>query len=187
MGRIIVNSQKYLQACKHIAEGDSVLVACTAVGVSDKSFYAALVRDDIPNLNEEYSRARKARANARFEEIDEIKRRTMLRKDHPEYLDPQAANVVINAIKWQAGKENQGLFGDHVTHEIKDSKPQLSREEILLQLRESGLRVSDVFQTLTKGAESAGETIELAALPEPVDLGSNEGESDDDLSGLDSQ
>ncbi len=182
MGRIIVNSEKYLQACKHIAEGDSVLVACTTVGVSDKSFYAALVRDDIPNLNEEYSRARKARANARFEEIDEIKRRTMLRKDHLEYLDPQAANVVINAIKWRAGKENHGLFGDHVTHEIKDQRPQLTREEQLAQLQQSGLRIADVFATLTKSAEPAGgQVIEIGGAHEPKTE-----EAEEDLSGLDS-
>lgn len=66
-------------------------------------------------------------------------------------------------------------YGDKV--EIKDTtpKPQLSREEVLAQLASSGLRVSDVFASLTKRAEPAGEALEIG--------GGNP--ADDDLSGLD--
>ena len=88
------------------------------------------------------------------EKIDEILRRTMLPRDDPEYLEPNAARVVIDAIKWQAGKENQGRYGDRIIVEDDQPKKILSREETLKQVAASGLSLGDVFGVLAKPTDA---------------------------------
>lgn len=57
-----------------------------------------------------YARAREARADARFERIDKV-----VDDMRTGVIDPQQARVEIDAIKWQAGKENSRRYGDAVT------------------------------------------------------------------------
>lgn len=60
-----------------------------------------------PDFLEKYTRARQFRAYSRAESIDQIAddvRRGI--------LDAQQARVLIDAIKWQSGKENPKVFGD---------------------------------------------------------------------------
>jgi hypothetical protein len=72
-------------------------------------------------------------------------------------------------------------YGDKVEFKDTTPKPQLTREEQLAQLRDSGLRIADVFASLTKkAAPTAGELIEIGDGAEP----GNQGE-EEDLSGLD--
>ena len=55
----------------------------------------------------QYARAREARADARSDYIDEIADEVKSGK-----LDANAARVIIDAEKWQAGKENSKRYGD---------------------------------------------------------------------------
>ncbi|RRU17834.1 hypothetical protein EGJ34_06760 [Stenotrophomonas sp. 278] len=52
-------------------------------------------------------RARASRADARFERLDEIMEEVRTGK-----LDPSAARVMMDAIKWQSGKENAKRYGE---------------------------------------------------------------------------
>lgn len=76
---------------------------------------------------------------------------------------------------------NPKKYGDHIAIETTEAKPQRTREEILLELRESGLRVSDVFQSLTQKAEPAGEVLEIGDVQDAQVV-----DDSDDLSGLES-
>lgn len=58
----------------------------------------------------QYARAREARADARFESID-----TVIDDMRAGKIDAQQARVQIDAIKWQAGKENGRRYGDAMT------------------------------------------------------------------------
>lgn len=64
-----------------------------------------------PEFAERYARARTGRAYRRSEEIDEIVSQVRAGE-----IDPNAARVAIDAIKWQSGKENSRVFGDKVQH-----------------------------------------------------------------------
>jgi hypothetical protein len=65
---------------------------------------------DDAEFSDQYARARERRADARAERIDDlcddVKAGT---------LKPDAARVIIDAEKWQAGKENSKRYGDKLT------------------------------------------------------------------------
>jgi hypothetical protein len=61
-----------------------------------------------------YARAREHRADARADRIDEI-----CDELHRGKLDPNAARVLIDAEKWQAGKEMPKRYGDRVEVDAK--------------------------------------------------------------------
>jgi len=56
-----------------------------------------------------YTRARATRAFARADQIDDV-----IEGVRSGDIKPDAARVEIDALKWQAGKENAPLFGDRL-------------------------------------------------------------------------
>jgi len=164
----------FVEVCTLVAQGDSVTNACKVVGVARRTFFAALAKaEEGAPLHLYYARARKARAESRSDEIDEIIRRTLLPRTDPNFVEANAARVAIDALRWQAGKENNSRYGDKIQVEDATPKPALTREETLTQLQNSGLQLPDIFAALTTRAAP----VDVEALPVP--------ESDDDLSGLD--
>lgn len=71
-----------------------------------------------PEFKKNYIEARKIRALYRAEEIDDIKE-----KMENGLMDVNIARVWIDATKWQAGKENNGLFGDKLELSGDPEKP----------------------------------------------------------------
>jgi hypothetical protein len=57
----------------------------------------------------QYARAREHRADARADRIDDI-----CEQLHAGKLDPNTARVLIDAEKWQAGREKPAVYGDRV-------------------------------------------------------------------------
>ena len=62
-----------------------------------------------PEFLQEYARAREHRADARSDRIDGI-----CEELHAGKLDPNTARVLIDAEKWQAGREKPAVYGDRV-------------------------------------------------------------------------
>jgi hypothetical protein len=62
-----------------------------------------------PEFFEEYARARAIRAFRRETDMDEI-----TEKVADQRLEPDQARVMIDAIKWQTGRENARVFGTKV-------------------------------------------------------------------------
>lgn len=62
-----------------------------------------------PEFSERYARARELRADSRSDRIDDICEKVVSGE-----LDPAAARVVIDAEKWQAGKERPARYGDRI-------------------------------------------------------------------------
>lgn len=54
-------------------------------------------------------RAREARADARFEQVDEI-----MRKLEGGEIDHNQARVMLDGVKWQTGKEAPKRYGDRL-------------------------------------------------------------------------
>lgn len=61
-----------------------------------------------------YARAKEIRAHRRAEQVDAIMDDLKAGK-----VDHQQARVMLDAIKWQTGKEAPKVFGDKVQHEGK--------------------------------------------------------------------
>ena len=64
-------------------------------------------------FDDEYARAREERADSRFDEISGIKKQ-MLDGD----IKSDVARVAIDALKWQAGKEQPKKYGDRITQDL---------------------------------------------------------------------
>ena len=147
-----------------LAEGVGVNQGCKEVGILPRTFFKILARS--PEGSDRqiyYARARAARADARSSELDDFVRRTCLRKDDPEWLDPNAARVAIWATQWQMGKENQRRFGEKVTIET-NNKPAASREDHLKIVQESGIDIAAILEcyaTPTKEIAQGDEVTEV--------------------------
>ena len=94
-------------------------------------------------FRQQYARAREARADARFESIDDIVARMLAGK-----INDRQARVAIDALKWQAGKENAKRFGDSVTVKGDKDNPLQVRstkdmsDEELAAIAAGGLRAA---------------------------------------------
>ena len=136
----------FLAVCEHIAQGDSVTLACQTVGVARRSFFAALaVAPENDPLHHCYARARRARADSRADDLEELSRRVCLQKDDPDHLDPNAARVAMDSIKWLMGKENNSRYGDKVVLEAP-AKPAATREDHLRIVQESGIDLAAILE-----------------------------------------
>ena len=110
--------QIYAKICRGIAGGSSI-------GKMLRSDDSLPSRDTVFNwlyedkeFADQYARARSGRADARAERIDdlcdEVKAGT---------LDPQAARLIIDTEKWQAGKENAKRYGERRVVQGDDEAP----------------------------------------------------------------
>jgi len=94
--------------CKLITLGENLNRICRLPDYPDELTVKRWMQNDTILFNN-YSTARAARADARSDRIDEICRETRLGR-----LDPAAARVIIEAEKWQAGKEQPKRYGDRM-------------------------------------------------------------------------
>lgn len=109
--------------CRGIAAGMSVSKCCAFPGMPEKTtIFAWLMEDE--DFSNQYARARESRADARSDRIDEltdaVKAGTL---GHAE------ARVIIDAEKWQAGKENSKRYGDRINVDA-DVRMGLSDEQL---------------------------------------------------------
>lgn len=98
----------YDRVCRGIACGLSLRKICDQDGMPDKNSVRLWLIDDA-DFYAQYARAREARADARSDRIDEI-----AEKVEDGELDANSARVIIDAEKWQAGKENSKRYGDKI-------------------------------------------------------------------------
>ena len=137
--------------CMLIAQGHSVLSACQADGMPNESTVFRWLATDDPDgskgfesFRKDYMRARELRADARFERLDEI-----MAEVRAGELDPSAARVMMDAIKWQTGKENGKRYGDAMTlkgdkeNPVEIRNPRQLSDADLLAIAAGGLRGTD--------------------------------------------
>lgn len=99
--------------------------------------------DDV-EFSDQYARARERRADARSERIDDISAKVEAGE-----LGPNEARVIIDAEKWQAGKENAKRYGDKL---ILDG-------DMTMRLSDDQLerRLTQLLGKAGAGAASGGE------------------------------
>lgn len=83
----------------------SVAKACKEVGIAECTFYAWVAADE--ELAQEYARARKAISYRGESELENINAQVAQAQ-----LEPAAARVMADNIKWLMGKRNAPVYGD---------------------------------------------------------------------------
>ncbi len=98
--------------CDRVAEGANLDKLCELDDFPSKQTVFKWLRQNT-SFADEYARARSLRSDARSDRIDAICARVEAGD-----LDANAARVIIDAEKWQAGKENPKRYGDKVSNEV---------------------------------------------------------------------
>ena len=96
-----------------VARGKSVVSQLDRVGIGFQQFYEAIDKD--PSLGECYARARKHQAEAGQSKILDAAQK-LLDGD----LEPNAARVAIDALKWNAARMHPAIYGERVQHSNSD-------------------------------------------------------------------
>lgn len=107
---------------------------------------------DHPEFSERYACARELRADARADRIDEICEKLEKGK-----LEANTARVLIDAEKWQAGKERPGRYGDKLDVTQTTKVAPLTDEELAAQMRQSPAYRRAVERMLAKTGEAPSE------------------------------
>lgn len=86
-----------------------------------------------PSFCDNYARAKGDSADADADKVAEIAERVL-----DGGVDPQAARVAIDALKWMAGKKRPKKYGERITNINHDGDLEaLSKDELLRKLAES--------------------------------------------------
>ncbi len=96
------------EICMRIARADKSLISiCKELKISINIVYAWL--RTVQEARDCYARARHDQADSKYEQVSEI-----IEKIEKKILDPNAARVMIDAIKWQAAHLRPQVYGDRV-------------------------------------------------------------------------
>lgn len=98
------------EICEHLANGHSLRSWCAQDGKPNYSTIMDWLRRH-PDFTANYTRAREDAAHNDAEQIAEV--RQMVRDGE---LEPDAARVVIDSLKWTAGRRLPKVYGDRVQH-----------------------------------------------------------------------
>lgn len=91
--------------CEHIAQGRALASWCRENSVSYPTVMRWLADDEAFQAN--YARAREASADADADAMSDLRDRVLSGE-----IDPQAARVAMDALKWSSGKRNPKRYGD---------------------------------------------------------------------------
>ena len=119
--------------CERIALGEPLTTICKSIknakgqSLTVNSVYRWLdceKNEDYINFKKAYARARETQAHSIYSEIQDIERRMTLPRKikdargkeilNPDYIDPNAGRVLIDAKKWRAAKMRPKTYGDKV-------------------------------------------------------------------------
>ena len=101
--------------CEAIACGQSLLQTLRESGMPH---YATVMRwlEADESFRENYARAREAQGDADADQVGDIVAKVLSGE-----IDPQAARVAIDALKWSAGKRLPKKYGDKLGLDVQGS------------------------------------------------------------------
>ena len=111
--------------CAALSGGESLRSAAVSQGISCPTFL--LWCNDRPVLAEQYARATRARADLKFEELDDVSEEAA---NADSAVKIQGLRLKADNIKWQLARMNSRKYGDKIetTHEVGDSIRAVVRE-----------------------------------------------------------
>lgn len=143
--------------CRGVAAGLSIQKCCAQPNMPNKDTIFEWLMDD-ESFSDQYARARERRADARAERIDELA--DEVKSGTLGHLE---ARVIIDAEKWQAGKENSKRYGDKLdlTGDLSLKLPDEQVESRLAHL----LRKAGTLVALGGAGEAEGAPEVLRHVP----------------------
>lgn len=111
MPKLTYNKDKADKICALIADGVSLRSAAKQHDVGDTTFLSWC--DLIPELDEQYTRAREARGVYYGDRISEVVEKTITGE-----IDPAAARAAIDGLKWTAARMASKRLGDKIQAEV---------------------------------------------------------------------
>jgi hypothetical protein len=168
MGRASMYSDELGQRiCELVAQRVPVAEICAMEGMPSKDTLYRWKRENLA-FSDNYARAREERADARQDYIDELAAKVLSGA-----LDPAAARVLIDAEKWQMGKEKPKTYGERSFQDVNTTVVTINVafEDYIRSLNEGATVQKVIDGTL---ATEAGRVENLSAA---VRQGSVEGNS----------
>lgn len=104
--------QRFSRICAEIAMGESLVQACQRYGTTHPTFLEAVSKDE--SLADDYARAREARADLYFDQLDGIGD-AALRVEQPHQV--QALKLVADNVKWKLARMSPKKYGDKTVNE----------------------------------------------------------------------
>jgi hypothetical protein len=153
------------EICDFVAAGGHLAQYCEQPGKPEKRTIYRWIAKHSRTFGPAYARARVARALARSDALDELIDRVVAGE-----IDSNAARIAIDAHKWQMARENQNLFGDRLTTEVKAKvevldHPPLNKIELARRIVYRLQRGADAVAEL-----SAEEVAKLGELPPLIEM-----------------
>jgi hypothetical protein len=130
------------EICRRIAEGQSLRQICNDSHLPNRNTVWGWLRQNREFMGH-YARAREDQAESLFDEALDIAR---------EHEDPAKARVMIDTLKWAAGKLKPKKYGDKIEHTVQQDFVPL--DELRRRIEESKAR---------RAALEAGEAITIEA------------------------
>lgn len=104
--------------CARLADGESLKAICADEGMPSRSSVFRWLGDpdkSMDHFRASYARAREASADADADSISDIAGQVL-----QGLVEPNAARVAIDALKWAAGKRKPKVYGDKIDHTSSD-------------------------------------------------------------------
>lgn len=98
--------------CERIVDGETLHSICLTDGMPDRYTVRRWMRAN-PDFEQQYNAARRQRADARSDRMDQIAQAVSDGKLHPD-----AAKVMLANERWQASKENVGRYGEKLDLDV---------------------------------------------------------------------
>ena len=106
MGGCDSKAKQKAAICEAIASGDSLVKILRESGMPGYRTVMTWLSED-ETFQQNYARAREDQGDAYADRIDDVADRVLTGE-----IDPQAARVAIDALKWSAGKRLPKKYGD---------------------------------------------------------------------------
>lgn len=99
-----------------IAEGGTLNDAAAELKVHRTTLLRWLREDETGELRNQYARAREDQGDFAADEVVELRRKVASGE-----VDPVAARVMFDTLRWEAGKRKPKVYGDKVQTELSGS------------------------------------------------------------------
>ena len=113
-GDRLLNKAEQADLIEHISNGGAASTWCKEKGMANSKVYVTLREDD--TFKADYSHARENQADSFVEKIFDVCHKLELRT-----IDPHSARVIIDTLKWTAGKLKPRQWSDNLEVNVKVS------------------------------------------------------------------
>jgi len=151
MGKAVFTQELFDTICDRIANGQSLVSILESLGSPSYSTFMRWLESDTGDLRDRYARAREAQGDYSFDQVGAIAADVLAGS-----VDPQAARVAADLIKWRAGKLRPAKYGDKLTHSNDPENPMPAPDA-------GGAAVSLLLKRLDDIAERCGTPSEPTA------------------------